>query len=168
MLKSSGILCLAIGIMAIISVSGGPVSAGMSEPVLLADMDGGGSDMNIDLAVRQVKVTPVRAHVGDVIRAELLVNGKVAGSQLFSWGMSPGERLYRLSFDWDTRKVSPGAYKIGAQAFVWEDSSPFDNRLDVTQSVLIVPAGAGFPGGEAEGGTATETDPRFDKSRVGG
>jgi hypothetical protein len=140
--------------------------------------------MNIDLAVRQVTVTPIRAHVGDVIHvdvvienkaegsrttsAELLVNGKVAMSQLFTWGMSPGERLYRLSFDWDTRKVPPGEYQIGGQAFVWEDSSPFDNRLDVTQRVLIVPAGGGFPGGETEGGSATETDPRFDKSRVGG
>jgi hypothetical protein len=100
--------------------------------------------------------------------AELLVNGKVAMSHLFTWGMSLGERLYRLSFDWDTRKVPPGEYQIGGQAFVWEDSSPFDNRLDVTQRVLIVPAGGGFPGGEAEGGSATETDPRFDKSRVGG
>ena len=89
-------------------------------------------------------------------------------SQLFTWGMSPGERLYRLSFDWDTRKVPPGEYRIGAQAFVWEDTSPFDNRLDVTQPVLIAPAGGGFPGGEAAGGSATETDPRFDKSRVGG
>jgi hypothetical protein len=140
--------------------------------------------MNIDLAVRQVTVSPVRAHVGDVVHvdvvienkaegsrttpAELLVNGKVVASQLFTWGMSPGERLYRVSFDWDTRKVSPGEYRIGAQAFVWEDSSPFDNRLDVTQPVLIAPAGGAFPGGEAAGGSATETDPRFDKTRLGG
>jgi hypothetical protein len=140
--------------------------------------------MNIDLAVRQVTVTPVRAHVGDVIHvdvvienkaegsrttpAELLVNGKVVASHLFTWGWSPGERLYHVSFDWDTRKVSPGEYQIGARAFVWEDSSPFDNRLDVPQPVLIVPSGGAFPGGEAAGGSVTETDPRFDKSRVGG
>jgi hypothetical protein len=140
--------------------------------------------MNIDLAVRQVTVAPVRAHVGDVIHvdmvienkaegsrttpAELLVNGKVVASHLFTWGLSPGDRLYNVSFDWDTRKVSPGEYRIGAQAFVWEDTSPFDNRLEVTQPVLIVPAGGAFPGGETAGGSATETDPRFDKSRVGG
>jgi hypothetical protein len=140
--------------------------------------------VNIDLAVRQVTVTPVRAYVGDVVRvdvvienkgegsrttpAELLVNGRVVASQLFTWGMSPGDRLYRLSFDWDTRKVPPGEYRIGAQAFVWEDTSSFDNRLDVTQPVLIAPAGGAFPGGEAAGGSATETDPRFDKSRAGG
>ena len=85
--------------------------------------------MNIDLAVRQVTVTPVRAHVGDIIHvdvvienkaegsrttpAELLVNGKVVASQLFTWGISPGERLYRLSFDWDTRKVPPASTGSG-------------------------------------------------------
>ncbi len=96
-------------------------------------------------------VAPVRAHAGDVIHvdvvienkaegmrttnAELLVNGKAVARQLFTWGTSAGERLYRLSFDWDTRGIPPGG---------------------------------GFPGGEAAGGSATETDPRFGKSRVGG
>jgi hypothetical protein len=172
---------LAIGVLVAITVPGGAAA----EPVLLADMDGGdGGGMNNDLAVRQVTVAPVRAHAGDVVRvdvvienkdegmrttsAELLVNGKVAASQLFTWGMSAGERLHRLSFDWNTRGIPPGQYRIGAQAFVWEDSSPFDNRLDVTQPVMIAPAGGGFPGGEAAGGSATETDPRFGKSSAGG
>jgi len=176
---------LAIGVLAIFSVTGGAVPGGAADPVLLADQDGGGGgDMNIDLAVRQVTVAPVRAHAGDVIHvdvvienkaegtrttnAELLVNGKAVASQLFTWGMSPGDRLYRLSFDWDTRRVPPGEYRIGAQAFVWEDSSPFDNRLEVTQRVVIAPAGGGFPGGGEAGGSATEADPRFGKSRGGG
>ena len=174
---------LAIGILVTIAVTGGAVFGGTIEPVLLADMNGGGG-VNVDLAVRQVTVAPVRAHAGDGIHvevlienkaegmrttnAELLVNGKAVARQLFTWGMSAGERLYRLSFDWDTRKVSPGEYRIGGQAFVWEDTSPFDNRLDVTQPVWIAPAGGGFPGRESAGGSATETDPRFDKSRVGG
>jgi hypothetical protein len=181
---SRWMLWLAIGVLVTIAVPGGAVFGGTAEPVLLADMDGGGSDVNVDLAVRQVKVSPVRAHVGDVVHvdvvienkaegsrttnADLLVNGKVVARKLFTWGMSPGERLYRLSFDWDTRKVPPGEYRIGAEAFVWEDTSPFDNRLDVNQPVLIAPAGGGFPGGEAAGGSVTETDPRFDKSRLGG
>jgi len=186
MLGSRRMFWVVIGVLLTITVPGRAVFGGTAGPVLLADMDGGGGggDMNIDLAVRQVTVSPVRAHVGDVVHvdvvienkaegsrttpAELLVNGKVVASQLFTWGMSPGERLYRVSFDWDTRKVSPGEYRIGAQAFVWEDSSPFDNRLDVTQPVLIAPAGGAFPGGEAAGGSATETDPRFDKTRLGG
>ena len=181
---SRRMLWLAIGVLATIAVPGGAVFGGTAEPVLLADQDGGGGGVNIDLAVRQVTVTPVRAHVGDVVHvdvvienkaegsrttsADLLVNGKAVASQLFTWGMSPGERLYRLSFDWDTRGISPGEYRIGAEAFVWEDTSPFDNKLDVTKPVLIVPAGSAFPGGETEGGSVTETDPRFDKSRVGG
>ncbi len=181
---SGRLLWLAIGVLATIAVPGRAAFGGAVETVLLADIDGGGSDVNIDLAVRQVTVTPVRAHVGDIVHvgavienkdggsrttpAELLVNGKVVASKLFTWGWSEGERLFRLSFDWDTRKVPPGEYRIGVQAFVWEDSSPFDNRLDVTQPVLIAPAGGGFPGGQEAGGSATETDPRFDKSRAGG
>jgi len=174
---------IAVAILAAVAVPGGAVYGGTAGPVLLADMDGGG-DTNIDLAVRQVTVSPVRAHVGDVVHveavienkaegskttdAELLVNGKRVARQLFTWGISTGERLYHLSFDWDTRKVPPGEYRVGVQAFIFEDSSPFDNRLDVAQPVLIAPAGGGFPGGEAAGGSATETDPRFGKSRVGG
>ena len=170
---------IAVAVLATGAVPGGVAVGGTAEPVLLA-MD----SVNIDLAVRQVTVSPVRAHVGDVVHvdvvienkaegsrttpAELLVNGKVVARQLFTWGMSPGERLYRLSFDWDTGKVPPGEYRIGAQAFLFEDSSEFDNRLDVTQPVRIAPAGGGFPDGEAAGGSATETDPRFDKSRLGG
>jgi hypothetical protein len=178
------VLWFAVAVLATIAGPGGPVSGETAESVLLADMDGGGGDANIDLAVRQVTVTPVRAHAGDGIHvqvvienkaegsrttiAELLVNGKAVASQFFTWGMSPGERLYRLSFDWDTRGVPPGEYRIGAQAFVWEDSSPFDNRLDVMQPVVIAPPGGGFAGGEPAGGSATETDPRFGKSRVDG
>ena len=170
-------------VLATVAFPGGAAFGGTAEPVLLADMDGGG-DTNIDLAVRQVTVSPVRAHVGDVVHveavienkaegskttdAELLVNGKRVARQLFTWGISPGERLYHLSFDWDTKKVPPGEYRIGVQAFIFEDSSQFDNRLDVTQPVRIAPAGGGFPDGEAAGGSATETDPRFGKSRVGG
>jgi hypothetical protein len=184
MLGSGRVFWLAVGVLATIAFPGKAAFGGTAGPVLLAEMDGGGGGVNIDLAVRQVKVSPVRAHVGDVIHvdvvienkaegsrtssADLLANGKVVASHLFTWGWSPGDRLHQLSFDWDTRKVRPGEYRIGVQAFVVEDSSPFDNELEVTQPVLIVPAGSAFPGGEAAGGSATETDPRFDKSLIGG
>ena len=184
-MRGSGrVLWLAVAVLATVAVPGGAASGGRAETVLLAGNDGGNGNVNIDLAVRQVTVTPVRAHAGDVVHvevvvenkaegmkttnAELLVNGKAVARQLFTWGMSAGERLYRLSFDWDTRGIPPGEYRIGAQAFVWEDTSPFDNRLDVTQPVVVALPGGGFPGGEAAGGSATETDPRFGKSRVGG
>jgi len=170
---------LLVAVLVAVAVPGGAVAGGRAESVLLADQDQGDGNVNIDLAVRQVTVTPVRAHAGDVVRvevvienkaegmattnAELLVNGKAVAWQLFTWGMSSGERLYRLSFDWNTRGISPGEYRIGAQAFVWEDTSPFDNRLDVGQPVIVAPAGGAFAGGAAAGGTATETDPRFVK-----
>ena len=134
----------------------------------------GPSDMNIDLAVRQLTVTPVRAYVGEKIHVEVLIenkaegsstttadlyaNGKLIGRQLFTWGWSSAERLYRLSFDWDTRSVSPGEYKIRAEAFVQADTSPFDNDLEMKQPVILVSPGAAFPGGETAGGSATETD----------
>lgn len=184
MLGSRRMLWIAMGVLVAVAVPGGSASGGAAGSFRLSDKDGGGGDMNIDLAVRQVTVAPVRAHAGDVVRvdvvvenkaegmrtttAELLVNGKTVASQLITWGMSTGERLHHLSFEWDTRGVAPGEYRIGAQAFVFEDTSPFDNRLDVTQPVRIAPAGGAFPRGEAPGGSAQETDPRFGKSTVGG
>jgi|GEM_PF-518033 len=186
MRKSILVMALAVAVLAVaVVVPVGAAFAGTPGTVLLANQDGGGgADMHIDLAVRQVTVTPVRARVGEAVHvvvlienrgegmqttdAELLVNGKPVARQLFTWGESPGQRLYRLSFDWDTRGIVPGEYRIGAQAFVWEDASPFDNRLDVTQPVVIAPATGEFPGGGTSGGSATETDPRFGKSLIGG
>ena len=170
---------MAAGLLATIAVPGSAGPGGIAETIHLADNDAGDGNVNIDLAVRRVTVTPVRAHAGDMVRvevvvenkaegmattnAELLVNGKAVARQLFTWGMSEGDRLHRLTFDWDTRGIPPGEYRIGAQAFVWEDTSPFDNRLDVGQPVIVAPAGSAFPGGAAAGGSATETDPRFGK-----
>jgi hypothetical protein len=140
--------------------------------------------MNVDLAVRQVTVTPVRAFVGDKVRveavienkdegmgttrAEIQANGKVVAHQLFTWGLSPGDRLYRLKFEWDTAGLPPGEYRIRAEAFVWADTSSFDNHLDVAQPVVLAPPGGAFPGGAGAGGSATETDPRFVKGASGG
>lgn len=173
-------MVLASGLLWAFGLSSEAVSAGSAGMGRLADM----GDVNIDLAMRRVTVTPIRAHVGDVIRIDLLIenkaegmsttsaevraNGKVVGRQLFTWGMSQGDRLYRLSFDWDTRSVGPGEYRIRGEAFVWGDSSPFDNQLDVSQPVFLAPLGGTFPGGAAAGGSATETDPRFGKGKHGG
>jgi len=164
-------IVFAAGVLAAFGVPGTAVSWGPPDMSLLAD---GPGDMNINLAVRQLTVTPVRAYVGDTIHvevqienkaegsntttADLYANGKLIGRQFFTWGWSSGERLYRLSFDWDTRSVSPGEYKIRAEAFVRPDSSPFDNDLEMKQPVILVSQGAAFPGGETAGGSATETD----------
>jgi len=163
-------IVLAAGVLAAFGVPGTAVPGGPPGKIRLAD---GPGDMNINLAVRQLTVTPVRAYVGDTIHvevqienkaegsntttADLYANGKLIGRELFTWGWSPGERLYRLSFGWDTRSVSPGEYKIRAEAFVRPDSSPFDNDLEMQQPVILVSPGAAFPGGETAGGSATET-----------
>jgi hypothetical protein len=140
--------------------------------------DGGGSAIN--LTVRQLIVQPIRAYVGDVVRiemwvdnredgsqssnAEVFANKKRVGRQLFRWGGgSPGagERLYKLYFDWDTKGWAPGEYKIKAEVFVFEDTSPFDNELTAKQTVILAAPGGGFPGGETAGGSYTEIDPRY-------
>jgi hypothetical protein len=157
--------------------------AGRGPTILLADMDGGdgGAGPNIDLAVRQVKVQPVRAHVGDVVNIEVLIenkfegsrttpaevyaNGKRIGYQLFTWGRG-GDRLHHLYFAWNTAGLRPGEYKIAATAFVFEDTSGEDNELDVQQPVILAAPGSGFPGGQLAGGEYTETDPRFGKNTI--
>ena len=142
----------------------------------VGEMNGGG-DGNKDIAIRQVTFTPVRSHVGDTVRVDVVIenkaegyetvpleisaNKKVVPRKLFTFGWSPGERLYHEAFTWNTRGVPPGEYRIRAEAFVWGDSSPFDNFLEVKQTLLLSPPGAPFPDGAAAGGSATETDPRF-------
>jgi len=164
-------IVLAAGVLAAFGVPGAAVSGDPPDRIRLAD---GPGDMSINLAVRRLTVTPVRAHVGEAIHVEVLIenkaegsntttadlyaNGKPIGRKLFTWGWSSGERLYRLSFDWDTRGVSPGEYKVRAEAFVSTDTSPFDNDLEMKQPVILVSPGEAFPGGETAGGTATETD----------
>jgi len=141
------------------------------------EMGDGGA--NVDIAVRQVTVTPVRARLGDAVRVDVVIenkaegydtipleisaNGKVVARKLFTFGWSPGEQLYRETFTWNTRGVPPGEYRIRAEAFVWGDSSPFDNSLEVKQVLLLAAPDSPFPDGAAAGGSATETDPRFVK-----
>jgi hypothetical protein len=172
-------ILFAIGLQAVIGVMATRVFAGPAGMIRLVM---GGE--NIDLAVRQVTVAPVRGYVGqkvhvevlienkdegrDTTSAEIFANGKRVGSRLFAWGSSAGERLYRLSFDWDTRGLSPGVYKIRAEAPVDADTSPSDNSLEVKQPVILILPGASFPDGQPAGGTATETDPQFDKTQLGG
>lgn len=133
----------------------------------------------INIIVREVKVTPVRAHVGDVVTvdmvvedqgdryysnvpAELLANGKVVARKLVTYGFGgEGDRVRRLTLSWDTRGAKPGEYRIEGQVFVWDDASPFDNSLKVEEPVVLEAAGAPFPGGKPAGGSATARDPRY-------
>lgn len=163
----------------VVLLFGGDVASGGGRSGMfrhVGDVNGGG-DGNKDIAVRQVTVTPLRARVGDTVRVEVVIENKAEGYEtvpleisanktvvarkLFTFGWSAGERIYHETFNWNTRGVSPGEYRIRAEAFVWNDSSPFDNFLEVKQAVLLSAPGTPFPDGAPAGGSATETDPRF-------
>jgi hypothetical protein len=140
--------------------------------------DGGGGPY-INLILREIRVAPIRAHVGDVIRVDMVVenqgdlgndtarvelsaNRKVVDSKLYNYGFGgEGERIYRPTFYWDTKGVKPGEYRIRGEVIVWTDASPFDNFLDLESSLVLLPPGAAFPGGETEGGSAITRDPRY-------
>lgn len=168
----------------VLCLAGGNAFPGMRPGLVRqADMDGGGG-ADINLVVRKVSFAPVRAHVGDAIRIEVILedmgegyitiparitaNGKEVAHKLFTFGGMKGDRIYRETFLWDTLRAAPGEYKIRADFFVWEDSSPFDNEMTVGKPLLLLPKGAPFPDGLPPGGTASETDPRFHASDVPG
>jgi hypothetical protein len=139
---------------------------GMASGAAHADMTA-----NLDLRVQQISFTPARAHVGDTIQitvkvanmgdsgvnqtipAQVLANGKVVASQLFTWGSDPGVAHYTVQFQWDTRKAAPGDYRIKADFSFFSDSNPGDNYLTAEQSLILVPAGAPFPDGQPAGAT---------------
>jgi hypothetical protein len=148
--------------------------------ILLADIGDSGGGPYFNLIVREVRVTPVRAHVGDVVRIdvviedqgdvryakgdlEIKVNGrKVAGKRLGDdiFG-GEGERIYQHSLEWDTRGVKPGQYRLRAEFFVWGDASEFDNFLDLKEPVILQAPGEPFGDGLGGGGTAISRDPRY-------
>ena len=79
---------LAVAVLAMVAVPGGAVYGGTAETVLLADQDAGDGNVNIDLAVRQVTVAPVRAHAGDAIRVEVVIENKAEGMATTIWSTS--------------------------------------------------------------------------------
>lgn len=136
--------------------------------------ENGGSEIP-DIVVRKVTVTPVRAHVGDVIRiemewdywgditanhydanmAEVRANGKVVARKSYTadFGVRPG-KLKKETFLWDTKETAPGKYRIRGEVPVILEKTPYDNYLDVKEPVSLIPAGATFPPGEEPGGSA--------------
>jgi hypothetical protein len=142
----------------------------------------GGGDSHIDIFVKEVRVSPVRAHVGDVIRidmrwvywgaignrdyettkAEIRANGKVVGSIpfIYNYGASLGDE-YTHTYYWDTQDFSPGEYKIRGEVFLWRDVTPYDNFLVVKEPVTLLAPGAKFPEGQEAGGTGVATNPSF-------
>ncbi|MGB7971176.1 MAG: hypothetical protein WCF31_04310 [Candidatus Deferrimicrobiaceae bacterium] len=161
-----GIVLLSLGILLF-----GTGTAGAGPRILNVDF-GDDNGYWVDLIVREVRVTPIVAHVGDTIRFEMvlqnhgdpvdltlpitiLANGKEVSGKLFSLGFSkePG-KIYRETFQWNTSGVPPGEYRIRGDAFVWGDDDQFDNSLDVKESLVLLPVGAAFPAGKEDGGTA--------------
>lgn len=156
----------------------------LARPAVSGDMNNGqdkdGGAERPDVVLRKVTVTPIRAHVGDVVRidmewdywgditdnyydsnsADVRANGKVVVSRTYEadYGVRPGETK-RETFLWDTKGMAPGSYHLRAEVPVQLDKTPYDNYLDVKKPVLLVAAGAAFPSGEEGGGTAVAESP---------
>jgi hypothetical protein len=140
-----------------------------------------GGSQPVDLVVRKVTVTPVRANVGDVVRVEMewdywgdiaderydtsvaavRANGKVVASKTYTadfGGVSPGD-TYRETFLWNTTGMAPGEYRIRGEVPLIEDKTHYDNYLDVKEPLLLAPAGVSFPDGKKRGGEAVAESP---------
>ena len=141
---------------------------------MFASAGGGGEGAYVDIFVKEVKVSPIRAHVGDVLRidmrwvywgeisnryyettrAEIRANGEVVASIPFvhDYGASLGDE-YTHTWYWDTRGLPPGEYRIKGEVFLWGDVTPYDNFLLVKEPVILLAPGATSPGGQDTGGT---------------
>ncbi|MGB3095474.1 MAG: hypothetical protein WBB46_01900 [Candidatus Deferrimicrobiaceae bacterium] len=155
-------------------------------PLAKASSQNGDSGKNggshpVDLVLRKVTVTPVRAHVGDVVRVEMewdywgdiwdnpydtnmaavRANGNVVASKTYTadfGGLSPGD-THRETFLWDTTGMAPGKYRIRGEVPVIEDKTHYDNYLDVKEPVLLIAKGESFPAGQEGGGEAVAESP---------
>ena len=150
--------------------------AGPRGLIRLVDMDGGDS-YSVNLTVEQVSVSPIRAYVGDAVYVDVVIdnrengsdtswveiyaNNKAVAKQMFRWGGPGAHRKSNVSVKWDTTGMAPGGYKIRAEVFVFDDLSPFDNELTLSELVILAAPGGQFPGGAPAGGSATEIDPRY-------
>lgn len=159
-----------------------PGWAGM--PFLLAAGEGGGGGAHVDLVVRKVMFTPARAHAGDIIRVEMVweywgdminnhydttfaevrANGKVVAKKPFEYrfGAFLGD-VYRETFLWDTKGMPPGQYRIRAEVPLRLDATPYDNYLDVKESLVLYATGAAPPAGEEIGGSGIAENPPWRK-----
>ncbi len=132
----------------------------------------------VDLVVRKITVTPVRAHAGDTIQvvmewdhfphiidtetnvATVRANGKVVASKKYpsGFGVRPGE-VKRETFQWDTKGMAPGNYRIRGEVPLRNDPTPYNNFLDVKEPVLLIAEGESFPPGQKGGGEAVAENP---------
>ena len=162
-----------IHLLALLLASLAPALPLRAAPVGLAAEEGGGSP-DINLIVREVRVSPIRVRAGEPVRIEAVVenrmegagtaraaataNGKEVDHHLYSYGWGgEGGRLTLESFTWDTRGAKPGKYRIRVEVYEPADSSPFDNRLEAPDPVVVLEPGSA----EATGGSSVGRDPRY-------
>jgi hypothetical protein len=115
---------------------------------------------HVDLVVREITVSPARAHVGDTIRIEMawqywgdmisnyydtttpevLANGKVVAGKpfVYNFGAQLGD-TYRETFLWDTKGMAREVPYPGRVLRL--DATPYDNFLVVKEPVILVPKG---------------------------
>lgn len=155
----------------------GEALAGVRGPIRLAEMQDGNGGSAVNLTVWKLTVRPIHAHVGDVIDVEVWIdnredgsettwakvyaNGKEVAREPFRWGTPGMDHNYKLFMQWDTRGMAPGSYNVKVEAFVFQDSDPFDNEMTLKQPVILVEPGGKLPGGEPGGAGTTEIDPRY-------
>ena len=135
---------------------------------------------NVDLVVRKITVSPARAHVGDTIRIEMVLqywgeminnyydttfaqvsaNGKLVARKpfVYNFGAQLGDEV-RETLLWDTKGMAPGEYRIRGEVPLRLDATPYDNFLVVKEPVVLVAEGAPLPSGGEDGGTAVATNP---------
>lgn len=174
----SRVFVLAAGLALALWAAGGEAQA---DPFRLAmDSDGGGGTY-INVIVREVRVAPIRAHIGDVVRVDMTIedqgdlvnatrdvwvraNGKIVSRMLMTFGFDgEGGRIKKATLVWNTAGEAPGEYRIRGEAFVWGDASPFDNWIDVPDPVVLLRPGDPFAGGARGGGESVAVDSRYGK-----
>jgi hypothetical protein len=159
-------LFLSLGLLLLFSL------ASLAGPGMILGSVGDGGGAHVDLVVRKVVVTPIRARSGEPVSIEVvwmywgdlsnnyyestsanvLANGKLVAKKPFDYEF--GARLgdeYRHTFVWDTVGMAPGRYRIRAEVPLRLDATPYDNFLDVKEPLVLFPAGAAFPAGEGSG-----------------
>jgi hypothetical protein len=167
-------LVLSLGLLLLFSL------ASLAGPGMILGSSGDDGGAHVDLVVRKVTVTPVRARSGEPVRIEVvwmywgdlinnhhestsanvLANGKVVASTPFSYDF--GARLGdedRHTFVWDTTGLAPGQYHIRAEVPLRLDATPHDNFLDVKEPLVLLPAGGPAPADPGSEGSAVAENP---------
>ncbi len=145
---------------------------------LAGEMGEGAGQGYVHLIVREVRVTPAVAHVGEPVRfdmvienrgegmetvqARILANGKEVAGRLFTYGTRGSlNTLYKESFTWDTKGARPGDYRIRGEVPIFYNFSQDDTYLDVERPLVLLAPGAPLPAGPTVRNELIARDPRY-------